>query len=70
MSREEAMKELDGVSKEEMVNKYTKAQLENLFRALYWIEPRNGSSKMDLAWECYDFIASMKRTEDLIKNLY
>lgn len=64
-------KELNGLTPDEIASKYTKSQLQFLFRTLYCgLEPRGSYNKLDLANKLWDFIADDKRTKDLFKNLY
>lgn len=70
MDSDEIMKELNGLTPHEIASKYTKSQLQSLFRTLYsGLEPRGSYSKLDLANKLWDFISDDKRTRDLFKNL-
>lgn len=69
MSLSEVYNELGDSTVEEIVSKYTKRQLQSFYRILFEIEPMNSSSKIDLAYACWNFIADDKRTRDLCKNL-
>lgn len=69
MSLSEVYNELGDSTVEEIVSKYTKRQLQSFYRILFEIEPMNSSSKTDLAYACWNFIADDKRTRDLCKNL-
>ena len=68
MNTNDVMKELSGLSVEEMTSRYTKSRLQFFFRALYGIKPRE-CTKADLAYKCWYFIEDYKRTEDLCKIL-
>lgn len=61
--------ELGDSTVEEIVLKYTKRQLQSFYRILFEIESNSSTSKTDLAYACWNFIADDKRTRDLCKNL-
>lgn len=67
--KQEVIKELEVLSVEEMISRYTKNQLQSFFKYLYGIEPRSAYKKDDLAYKCWSFIADDKRTKDLCKIL-
>lgn len=70
MNVDKVMKELECLSIEDMTLKYTKSQLKDFYKVLFGgLEPRSSSSKTDLAYACWNFIANDKRTKDLCKNL-
>lgn len=69
MNRDDVYNELNGLSIEELVAKYSKGQLQSFYKVLFDIQPMNSSSKIDLAYACWNFIADDKHTRDLCKNL-
>lgn len=69
MSRDDVYNELNGLSVDELVTKYSKGQLQSFYKVLFDIQSMNSSSKIDLAYACWNFIADDKRTRDLCKDL-
>lgn len=69
MIKESIMKDIDGLSANEIASAYSKRQLQDMYKTLFSIEARNSYTKLDLAYHCREFVESDKRTRDLCKIL-